>query len=245
MSYYRHAPNRTSGSGLGFGFPPVTPVTRAIMIACGIVWSVQFLLGPVFGAADLSRVFGIVPPLVVRGYVWQPFTYMFLHSPVQISHLLLNLLILWMVGGDLERHWGGRRYLTYYVVCGAGAGVFVTVAGLLSGTNVPTIGASGAIYGLLLAYGIIFAERMILFMLIFPMRARTLSWVLFAIAFVSAWGQSASGVSYIAHLGGMVVGYLYLKKVWRVRELYRDLRWRLRRRKFRVAPPDDRDRWVN
>jgi membrane associated rhomboid family serine protease len=245
MSYYRHAPYRTSGSGLGFGLPPVTPVTRAIMIACGVVWAVQFLLGPLFRIADLSRVFGIVPPLVVRGYLWQPFTYMFLHSPVQISHLLLNLLILWMVGGDLERHWGGKRYLTYYLVCGAGAGVFVTVAGYLSGTNVPTIGASGAIYGLLLAYGIIFSERTILFMLIFPMRARTLSWVLFAVAFVSAWGQSASGVSHVAHLGGMVVGYLYLKRVWRVRDLYRDVRWRIRRRRFRVAPPDDRDRWVN
>jgi membrane associated rhomboid family serine protease len=245
MSYYRHPPYRTSGPGLGIGFPPVTPMTRAIMIACAVVWAVQFLLGPVLGRADLSRLFGIVPPLVVRGFVWQPFTYMFLHSPVQISHLLLNLLILWMVGGDLERHWGGRRYLAYYLVCGAGAGVFVTVAGYLSGTSVPTIGASGAIYGLLLAYGIIFSERTILFMLIFPMRARTLSWVLFAVAFVSAWGQSASGVSHIAHLGGMVVGYLYLKRVWRVRDLYRDIRWRIRRRRFRVAPPDDRDRWVN
>ena len=245
MSYYRHAPSRPSGSGIGFGLPPVTPVTRAIMIACGIVWGVQFLVGPVLGRADLSWFFGIVPPLVVRGYVWQPLTYMFLHSPVQISHLLLNLLILWMVGGDLERHWGARRYLTYYLVCGAGAGLFVTVAGYLSGTSVPTIGASGAIFGLLLAYGIIFSERMILFMLIFPMRARTLSWVLFAIAFVSAWGQSASGVSHIAHLGGMVVGYLYLKRVWRVGDLYRDIRWRIRRRKFRVAPPDDHDRWVN
>ncbi len=245
MSYYRHPPNRGSGSGIGFGLPPVTPVTRVIMIACGVVWAVQFLIGPVLKGPDLSWLFGIVPSLTLRGYVWQPFTYMFLHSPVQISHLLLNLLILWMVGGDLERHWGGRRFFTYYLVCGAGAGVFVTVAGYLSGASVPTIGASGAIYGLLLAYGIIFSERMILFMLIFPMRARTLSWVLFAVAFVSAWGQSGSGVSHMAHLGGMVVGYLYLKRVWRVGDLYREVRWRVKRRRFRVAPPDDHDRWVN
>jgi len=245
MSYYRHPPYRTSGPGLGFGFPPVTPVTRAIMIVCGAVWGVQFLLGPVLGRVDLSVWFGIVPALTIQGYVWQPFTYMFLHSPVQVSHLLLNLLILWMVGGDLERHWGGRRYLIYYLVCGVGAGVFVTVAGYLARASVPTIGASGAIYGLLLAYGIIFSERMILFMLIFPMRARTLSWVLFAIAFVSAWGQSASNVSHIAHLGGMVVGYLYLKRVWRLGDLYRDVRWRIRRRRFHVAPRDDNDRWVN
>lgn len=243
MSYYRHSPYRSGG--VVFGLPSLTPVTRALMIACGAVWVVQFLLGPILRVTDLSWVFGIVPALFVRGYFWQPLTYMFLHSPVQILHLLLNLLILWMVGGDLERHWGGRRFLGYYLVCGVGAGMFVAIAGLLSNTQAPTIGASGAIYGLLLAYGMIFSERVILFMLVFPMRARTLSWVLFAIAFVSTLGQSASGVSHVAHLGGMVVGYLYLKRVWRVGELYRDIRWRLRRRKFRVASRDDEDRWVN
>jgi membrane associated rhomboid family serine protease len=157
----------------------------------------------------------------------------------------MNLLILWMVGGDLERHFGGRRYFTYYTVCGVGAGLFVFVAGLLTEPGLPTIGASGAIYGLLLAYGMVFSERVILFMLIFPMRARTLSWILFAIAFVSAWGQSTSGVSHIAHLGGMIVGYLYLKKAWRLSDLYREIRWKLRRRKFRVTSPGDDDRWVN
>ncbi len=245
MSYYRHSPYRSSGAGYTFGLPTLTPVTKALMIACGAVWLIQFLLGPVLRMADLSWLFGVVPASVVQGWLWQPLTYMFLHSPTQISHLLLNLLILWMVGGDLERHWGARRYLTYYLVCGAGAGIFVTVVGLWSRPDVPTIGASGAIYGLLLAYGMIFSERVILFMFIFPMRARTLAWILFFIAFVSAWGQRASNVSYIAHLGGMVVGYLFIKRAWRVGDLYRDVRWRIRRRKFRVTPPVDDDRWVN
>ena len=223
-----------------FGPGPLTPAIKALVIANVVAFVVSWFARPVLLTLGLQPA-----DVLTRFQLWQPFTYMFLHSPVQISHLLLNLLILWMVGGDLERHWGGRRYFTYYLVCGVGAGLFVTVAGYLSHTSVPTIGASGAIYGLLLAYGIIFSERMILFMLIFPMRARTLSWVLFAVAFVSAWGQSASGVSHIAHLGGMVVGYLYLKRIWRVGDFYRDLRWRIRRRRFRVAPPDDHDRWVN
>ncbi len=244
MSYYRHSPYR-AGGGLGLGVPVLTPVTRALMIVCGGVWAVQFLLGPVLRVVDLSWWLGIVPPLVARGYFWQPVTYMFLHSPVQITHLLFNLLILWMVGGDLERHWGGRRFLAYYLVTGVGAGAFVTVAGLLAGTAAPTIGASGAIYGLLLAYGIIFSERIILFMFVIPMRARTLSWILFAIAFFSAWGQSASGVSHVAHLGGMVVGWLYLKRFWRIADVFREIRWKWRRRRFRVEPRDDGNPWVH
>lgn len=245
MSYYRHAPYRSGGGGISLGVPPLTPVTKGIMIACGGVWIVQILLRLAL-RVDLSPVFGIVPSAVVSGWIWQLFTYMFLHAPELENpfHLLMNLLILWMVGGDLERHWGGRRFLAYYLVCGVGAGLFVTGAGLLARTSAPTIGASGAIYGLLLAFGMIFSERTILFMLIFPMRARTLSWILFGIAFVSALGQSASTVSHVAHLGGMVVGWLYLKRAWRIAEIWRELRWRLLRRKFRVAPRDD-DRWVN
>ncbi len=245
MSYYRVPPSR-SGSGATLGLPSVTPVNRAIMIACGAVWVVQFLLGPVLRWIDLSQVFGVVPWRVVHGWVWQPFTYMFLHSPVMLNHILFNMLMLWMVGGDLERHFGGKRYLTYYLTCGAGAGLCVTAAGLWRGAMIPTIGASGAIYGLLLAYGMIFSERVIYFMMIFPIRARTLTWILFGIALLSNWNPEADGVSYVAHLGGMVVGFLYLKRAWNVGELWRETRWRIRRRRFKVAsPPDDPDRWVH
>jgi membrane associated rhomboid family serine protease len=156
----------------------------------------------------------------------------------------MNMLFLYLLGGDLERHWGGRRFLRYYLICGIGAGVVVAVAGKLGGVGIPTIGASGAIYGLLLAYGIVFAERTVLFMLIFPMKARTLSWILFGVAFFSTWDPRGSGVSHVAHLGGMVVGYLYLKRAWRVQDFYREIRWRLRRRRFRVMPPDQ-DRWIH
>jgi membrane associated rhomboid family serine protease len=247
MSYYRTPPLRPSGSGVYLGLPSVTPVNRNIMIACGIVWACQVLLYATAHTDFPSYWLGIVPgQVLLQGWIWQPFTYMFLHSPNSLSHILLNMLMLWMIGGDLERHWGPRRYLTYYLVCGAGAGVFVTIAGWLAGTNQPTIGASGAIYGLLLAYGIIFSERILLFMMIFPMRARTMSWILFGIAFVSTWAQSASGVSHIAHLGGMVVGYLYLKRAWRLGEMFQSLRWWIRRRKFRVLPPrKDDDPWIH
>lgn len=241
MSYYRQPPYRPQGPGVALGLPPVTPVNRRIMIACVAVWVLQIVAGRF---VDLEGLFGVSPLAVLRGSVWQFFTYMYLHSPTGPTHLLLNMLMLWMLGGDLERHWGGRRYFAYYSVCGIGAGVFVALLGLWQGDPAPTIGASGAIYGLVLAYGTIYAERIILFMMIFPMKARTLSWILFGLAFLGNWSQTGGGVSHIAHLGGMAVGYLYLKRAWRVGDLYRELRWRIRRRRLRVLPRDD-DRWIH
>lgn len=245
MSYYRQPPFRAYGSGGAIGAPPLTPVVKLLLVSCCAVWAIEFVVEKLVGYGDLIFLFGIVPPLVVGGYVWQPFTYMFLHATSAIWHLLFNMLVLYMVGGELERHWGGKRFLTYYLVCGVGAGICVTVAGLLSGSELPTIGASGAILGLILAYGVVFADRVVLFMLIFPMKARTLAWIVFAVALFYTWEARADGVSHVAHLGGMVVGYLYLKRAWRVGEFYRELRWRVRRRRFRVMPPRDQDPWIH
>jgi membrane associated rhomboid family serine protease len=246
MSYYRSTPSRGGwGGGESLGLPTVTPVNKALMISCGVVWGAQLLLGPVLGWVDLERYLGLIPVDVVRGYLWQLVTYSFLHSPVIYSHILFNLLMMWMIGGDLERHWGGRKYLAYWLVCAVGAGVCVTLAGAFRGVTIPTIGASGAIYGLLLAYGMIFAERRLFFMLLFPIKARTLAWILFGIAFVSNLTSQGDGVSHVAHLGGMVVGWLYLKRAWRVGDLWRELVWRIRRRRFKVMPPGDEDRWLH
>jgi membrane associated rhomboid family serine protease len=243
MSFYRQGPYRTYGTSIGI--PPLTPMVRAIMIACAAVWVAQLLLECVLRLVPLSQIFGLVPALVFQGGLWQPVTYLWLHSPVDPFHLLFNMLFLWILGGDLERHWGGRAFLRYYLVCGIGAGLFIALAGLFANPGVPTIGASGAIFGLILAYGMIFSERVILFMMIFPMKARTFAWVMFAVTFFYTFGHASSGISHIAHLGGMVVGYLYLKRAWRLGEFFQELRWRLRRRKFKVMPPRDDDRWVN
>ncbi len=234
------------------GVPPLTPMIRAIMIACGAVWVVQFVWSIVVANVLLERVFGIVPAYTVRGWLWQPLTYMWLHDPRSIMHVGFNMLFLWLLGGDLERRWGGRAFLRYYLVCGVGAAPFIVVAGLVSGPRqgvdpalVATLGASGAIFGVVLAFGMVFAERTILFMMIFPMKARTFAIVMFVIALVSTVGNTPGNVSHIGHLGGIVVGYLYLKRAWRIGEFWRELRWKLRRRSFRVIPPDDDDRWVN
>jgi membrane associated rhomboid family serine protease len=184
----------------------------------------------------------LIPILALHGFVWQFVTYMFLHGSVM--HLLLNMLFLWFLGMDLERDWGTARFLRYYFLCGIGAGVCVVLVSLLRPIEMrmPTLGASGAILGLVLAYGVLYPDRIILFMLIFPMKAKYFAMICGAIAFLGSW-QPGSGVSHVAHLGGMLVGYIYLKTrlksnlfdpVATVRRGYRDWKHRRARRKFEV-----------
>lgn len=265
MSYYRQGPFRPSGSGVRFGVPGLTPYIKLIMIVCGAVWLVEFGLflayvrtagnALVFSERlhaywDVVGFFGLVPQAVVAKFrIWQPLTYMFLHDPTQMFHILLNMLMLWMFGGELERHWGSKPFLRYYLVCGIGAGLLAIPFGYAVGTaDKITIGASGAIFGLFVAYGMVFAERPVLFMLIFPMKARTMAIIMCAMVLFYTITQPQGNVSHIAHLGGGLVGFLYLKRAWRVGELYRELKWRVRRRQFKVMPKDDKndfDHWVN
>jgi membrane associated rhomboid family serine protease len=239
--------------------PPVTPVVRGIIIATVSVWLLQVLLGSVrfsmFGLT-FEEIFGVVPSLVIRGLIWQPLTYVFLHSPTGLMHILFNMLFVWMFGGELERYWGGRGFLRYYLICGIGGGLFAVVMGLAGGwLGSPadylsvTIGASGAVFGLMTAFGIIFGDRTVLFMLLFPMKARTMAMILFAIAFFYTVTGSGDNVSHVGHLGGAVTGFLYLKRAWRLGDFYRELRWKIRRRRFKVMSRDDNkddfDRWVN
>jgi membrane associated rhomboid family serine protease len=229
-------------------FPPLTPVVKWILIACGAVWLLQVITDRLIAPGLLAGWFGCIPEFVIlRGFIWQPLTYMFLHGTYGVWHLLINMLILWMFGGELERYWGPRAFLRYYLVCGIGAGLLVVLLGSFSldlNDLTVTIGASGAIYGLILAYGMIFAERTLLYMFVIPMKARTLAIILFAITFLSSLAIT-SGISHVAHLGGMIIGYLYLKRAWRVGEFYRELRWKYQRRKFKTIRRDDDDHWVN
>lgn len=174
--------------------------------------------------------------------VWQLFSYMFLHDPGGFSHILWNMLALWMFGKDLEAIWGTRRFLQYYFICGVGAGLCCLAASALFGNGLErTIGASGAIYGLLLAFGVLFPDATILFSFLFPIKAKYFVMIIGAITFMMTLGSTGSGVSHVAHLGGMIWGYLYLKTnlgkmdlFGGAQEWYR--RWKLQRarRKFQV-----------
>ena len=157
--------------------------------------------------------FGLSPRWVVEGFaIWQFFTYLFLHSPAGFDHILLNMLSLWMFGKDLENMWGTRRFLQYYFFCGVGAGVMAVTLNLLFGQRDSwTIGASGAIYGLLLAFGMLFPDANVLFSFIFPMKAKYFVMIIGAISFMMTFRQTGDSVSHVAHLGGMFFGFIYLK----------------------------------
>jgi membrane associated rhomboid family serine protease len=184
--------------------------------------------------------------------VWQLFTYLFIHA--NIWHLVFNMFSLWMFGTPLEQDWGTRRFLKYYFVCGVGAGLCdVAVNAALGNWGTRTIGASGAIYGLLLAFGVLYPNQKVLMDFLFPIKAKYLVMIYGAIALLSALGEN-SGVSNIAHLGGMVFGYVYLKAKWpgvgfsfaQLNSSYKQ--WRLQRakRKFQVyMRKHGRGPWVN
>ena len=175
--------------------------------------SVQLQIGPLVG---LFHALSLIPDWVLKGAIlWQPITYLFLHSPYGFGHLIFNMLTLWMFGADLERDWGTRRFLNFYFFCGIGAGLCDVAARYILGTTrdllIPTIGASGAVYGLLMAFGMIYPNRIIYFGLLFPIPARIFVAILGGISFLSTFGASGSGISHMAHLGGMAFGFFYLR----------------------------------
>jgi membrane associated rhomboid family serine protease len=187
--------------------------------------------------------FALMPMQVIfEARVWQPLTHIFLHGG--FGHILMNMLMLWMFGVELERRWGTRAFTRYYLVTGIGAGVVTILVSLLpfdvtrSIYTAQTIGASGAIYALLMAWAMVFPHRIILFMLMFPLPARVLAAIFGAIAFFSAVGGHNTGVAEFTHLGGMLVGWLYLQGPTNLRLAlrYRITKWRMdqMRKKFDV-----------
>jgi membrane associated rhomboid family serine protease len=226
-------------SGVAFGPGPITPAVKSIVIANVAVFMVTFALPQtVIGVAGLS------PAAVIeRGWIWQLATYLFVHSPSGLMHIVFNMLAVWMFGVELERRWGTRAFTTYYLVCGVGAGLCVLLFSLLpfDATRAlaagVTIGASGAVYGLLLAWAILFPDRQIIFV-IFPLPARVFVLIVGGIAFFSALTSADSGVSNLAHLGGLLIGWIYLRgpKGLQLELKYRLTKWRMERmrRKFNV-----------
>jgi len=142
---------------------------------------------------------------------WQLFTYMYMHGG--FSHLFFNMFALWMFGMELENMWGSKTFFIFYTVCGVGAGIAnAFLAPLVSyiPPNVPTVGASGSIYGVLIAFGMIFPNRYIYIYFMLPIKAKYLVIIYILIEVFAVASQSQSGIAHIAHLGGGVVGFLYV-----------------------------------
>jgi membrane associated rhomboid family serine protease len=204
-------------SGGILGFPPA--ISQLVLITV-IVYLLQEL-GMVSGAMIRGGL-GLVPTQVVtQGKIWELATYMFLHGGWM--HLFFNMFGLVIFGISLEHHWGSREFVKYYFVTGIGAGVIQVIVTYLGGgsPNIVVIGASGAIFGILIAYGMAFPDRTVLLYFVIPIRARTFV-AIYALLelFMTVQYHGQDGVARFAHLGGMLVGYLYLKRetlLWRIR----------------------------
>ncbi len=206
------------GKTISLSFPPFTPWVKRIIIACTGIYIVQVVLGtaaPGLGVGKyLLAYFGLIPALAVQhGYVWQLVTYSLLHGG--LWHVLTNMLTLWMFGSQEEQDWGSRRFIEFYLFCVVGAAlVTIGVAYLGWGMDAytPTVGASGGIYGLLIAFGMLYGDReLILFPIPVAIKAKYLVGILMLIVLVSAFQPSQGGVANFAHLGGALFGFLYLK----------------------------------
>jgi membrane associated rhomboid family serine protease len=231
-----------------FGPGPLPAAIRALIIANAVMFVIRLVF------PDIALFFGLLPAAVFEQLrLWQPFTYMFLHAG--LFHILFNMLALWMFGTELERMWGTRYFLWYYFATGLAAAASTLLVSLLpfgfaDGVYFAvTIGASGAIYGVLLAYGLYFPRRPIYLYFVFPIPAKYFVMLMGGIALLSSIGNTGGGgVAHVAHLGGLVAGYMILKKgrVHPIAELkYRYLRWKLGRakRRFDVHAGGRRDHW--
>jgi rhomboid family protein len=206
------------GMRLGPGLP-LTPAVKALLVAnVGV-----FLLTRVLGLDELQlgQTFGLVPAQVFAGgRLWQLITYMFLHGG--LWHIAVNMLMLWMFGTTVAHRWGDRDFLTYYFVCGVGAALTMWITGPTSMGH--TIGASGAVLGLLLAYALMFPDREVLLYFVIRIKMKYLVWGLVAIDLLAGLSTAQTGVAHFAHLGGMAFGWLYLKQDWRLAAFSRKVR---------------------
>jgi membrane associated rhomboid family serine protease len=237
-------------SSFSFGPGPLSMALKALIGANVAVFLAQSL------RPGLTELLGLQPQLVTHGWVWQLATYMFVHGG--LFHILFNMLALWMFGTELERVWGTRYFVKFYFVTGIGAGILTVMLSWLPFeftrplyfSNV--IGASGAIYGILLAYALYFPERQII-LIIFPVPAKYAVTIIGAIAFYSSFSDSGRGVANATHLGGLLVAYVFLKgsRIHPLAELkYRYLKWKINRvrKKFDVysgGRAEDWDRHVH
>ncbi len=242
------------GRTLSLSFPPFTYWVKRIIIACVVVYFLQVVLGvaaPIL-AAYLFEYGGLIPAFVMHGAIWQLVSYSFLHDPHSVSHILVNMLMLWMFGAQEELDWGRRKFLEYYLFCVIGAAL-VTIAVAYSPIpgvrpDTSTIGASGGVYGILVAFGMLYGDREIfMFPLPFSIKAKYLVMIMVLLVIIATFQPSQGGVANFAHLGGLFFGFLYIKfmpkrgltfaaseRYFNVRNSY--YRWKRRRaaRKFEV-----------
>lgn len=209
--------------------PQITPIVKKFLIACGVVYVVQ----GIFPA--LIPIFALSSQRLFQGWIWQLLSFNFLHA--NLMHLVFNLLMIWMFGSELERHLGRKRFCYLMAVSGVGAGFCQAV--VMAGAPGLILGASGIVFGLLLVYGITWPNRVVLVMLIFPMKVKWMVLLFGVIEFMAVVGDTQPGIANLAHLGGMAFAYLFMrydKLYMGMRRSYYERKLKRYRSKFRVYP---------
>lgn len=208
------------------GFQVMPPAIKAIIITNVIVFLFQ---NSAFGPTLAT--FGALWPVGSHnsaGYsfqIWQPITYLFLHG--SFAHIFFNMFALWMFGVEIENYWGTRNFVSFYFTCGIGAALINLLA--TYGSPYPTIGASGAIFGVLLAFGMMFPDRYIYLYFLLPVKTKYFVAGYALIEFISGLGNrtmgSGSDIAHFAHLGGMLFGYIYIvirRNEWTIKRIFRN-----------------------
>jgi membrane associated rhomboid family serine protease len=238
--------NRSSQTQFNFS---ISPTVKWLIIVNVAVWLGLEIFLENFGGVPISKWFALYPAKVLLEFqVWQLVTYMFLHT-YQVTHILFNMLMLWFLGTELEIRWGRKFFLAYYLISGAGAALIYCIGAwiwfLIKGDSttlvIPVMGASGAIFGLLLAYGILFGERMIYVFGAFPMKAKFFVMILGAVEVASLLTSNVNGgdVANLAHLGGFVSGYLTLLGWTRIQQYQWARKAKKRNGKLRLVVNND------
>ncbi len=193
------------------GLPRFTGFVRTFVLICAGVFVLETLAGSQAEGQDflknLVRFCGITPELFFKGMIYQVLTWVFFHG--DMMHLLFNMLGFWMFGSLLQDLFGERRFVKFCLLASVLSGLIVAVSGLIvpSMFSIPTIGASGLIFAILMAVSRLFPNQVVLFMFIFPMKMRYFAYLLVGLEFYALWRSNAYGISNVAHLGGAAVGW--------------------------------------
>ncbi len=203
-SYYNHDDDSGGGVRISFG-SGWTRAVKLLIIATAALYLAELVLIQQFGREAVTKWLGMYRPNFLNGAYWQPLTSLFIHDPEGLSHLFFNMLGLYFFGGDVDRSLGRRRFLLLYFLSGVVGALLCLFYG-----EVPSYGASGAVLGVIAAFAMLFPDARILVFFIFPVRARTFAIVY---AFISVAGilMASPGVAHWGHLGGLAVGFLFVK----------------------------------
>ncbi|MBT3299661.1 MAG: rhomboid family intramembrane serine protease [Candidatus Marinimicrobia bacterium] len=203
----------------GFSFRPKI-FTDAIKMLVTVNFAI-FFLQYMSGQDQLFfKLFGLVPKDIWSSFmIWQPISYLFFHG--SIWHVLINMFVLWMFGSELERIWGKERFLKYYFITGIGSGLVTFTFNINS--TIPVVGASGAVYGVLLAYGLMYPNRTIYLYGILPIKSIWFVVGIGIIAFFSSF-SNATNISHMTHLSGMLIGFVFLRSRFRFKDVIFSIR---------------------